>query len=814
MPRVPARAPLIAAAALILALAPAGAHAADYAETARNIVPSGQWGSVPVPPGADEQAKMYDALTPLFDTVSASDLLTTFKSSKFGVDDAGPVTAEAVPRAGVTITRDRFNVPHIVGQSRDDVTWAMGWVLQQDRGLLLAQGRYPGRLAALEVPNISAFGLVTGLKTFTPTAEADRIITRNGLRALRSAGADGQALLHDVDVFIDGINARLKAEKSTQKPFTRADLFAVNALVGQIFGEGGGAEAGRSEFLDGLRKRVGATRAKRLFDDLSQQADADHPATLTKSFPFQRAPRTSKGNLIVDSGSLKPTRPGGAKAAQATRTAPPHASNFLMVGASRSTNGHPIFVGGPQIGYFYPGLTLEADIKGPGFEARGVYSPANPGNLLIGRGEDFVWSLTSAGSDLIDTFAETLCGGSKRKYRYRGRCRAMKRINAGTIKGSGPVRFDTTVHGPVSGYAKSDGKRIALSRKRASYGADILFQLPFRDATIGRVTSAQTFIKAFQRSPFTFNVAYADNKDIAMFSAGRLPVRHRQVDPRLPTNGNGRYEWRGFLAPSRHPQQINSPKGELVNWNNKPAPGFGAADDQWSYGSLYRSRLLEDQLARRSKHDPASVVSAMNAAATSDLRSTHLTPTLTALLAGSTPPSPRAAQILVLLEQWRVAGSSRVDRDLDGKIDAGGAPGIWDALYPRLFDAVMRPALGGQLDDFKDLVGSTNSAGSDFTGGGISYLDKDLRTLTGTKFREPFDTRFCGGGDIAKCRTAVWAAIEAAGAEEAAKQGAEPATWTTAAERISFAPGILTTSIRYTNRPSGIQQVMSFSGHR
>ena len=35
-----------------------------------------------------------------------------------------------------------------------------------------------------------------------------------------------------------------------------------------------------------------------------------------------------------------------------------------------------------------------------------------------------------------------------------------------------------------------------------------------------------------------------------------------------------------------------------------------------------------------------------------------------------------------------------------------------------------------------------------------------------------------------------------------------------AAERIAFAPGLLTTKIAYTNRPSGIQQVISFEGHR
>ena len=55
------------------AVMPAVASAADYAGTAMDIVPSGAPGSVPAPPGADTQAQMYNALTPLFNHVSAAD---------------------------------------------------------------------------------------------------------------------------------------------------------------------------------------------------------------------------------------------------------------------------------------------------------------------------------------------------------------------------------------------------------------------------------------------------------------------------------------------------------------------------------------------------------------------------------------------------------------------------------------------------------------------------------------------------------------------------------------------------------------------
>jgi hypothetical protein len=150
-------------------------------------------------------------------------------------------------------------------------------------------------------------------------------------------------------------------------------------------------------------------------------------------------------------------------------------------------------------------------------------------------------------------------------------------------------------------------------------------------------------------------------------------------------------------------------------------------------------------------------------------------------------------------------------------MEAGGAPAIMDAFYPKLLDAVMGSALGPQLAELKAVEGSDNAPRTGFTGGGINYVDKDLRTLLGTHFKDPFATHLCGGGDVNACRTAVWAALDAAGADVAAKQGTDdPNAWRSDAlpERIKFQPGLLPTTIRYTNRPSGIQQVISFGGHR
>jgi hypothetical protein len=62
----------------------------------------------------------------------------------------------------------------------------------------------------------------------------------------------------------------------------------------------------------------------------------------------------------------------------------------------------------------------------------------------------------------------------------------------------------------------------------------------------------------------------------------------------------------------------------------------------------------------------------------------------------------------------------------------------------------------------------------------------------------------------------MWAAIDKAGNELTATQGPNQAAWRSDAnrERITFAPlGLGGFTLRYINRPSGIQQVLSFFGH-
>lgn len=806
----------------LAALPGVAAAAKDYANIARDIIPSGNFGTIPTPSTErtiERQAVMYNALTPLFSHVTPADVRSDFKAEPINVSGApGPITRETVPHAGITIYRDVYNVPYIYAKNAADLTWASGWVEAEDQGLLLGEARYLGRLAAIDAPGLSAIRLIAALDSFTPSKQTETEVGKQ-TSALLAHGAEGRAVLRDIDLYLAGINAYQSAHGA--KPnFTRNDIYALNAIKDQFVGEGGGNQALNSEFLSALDRKLGARRGMKVFDDLREAYDPEAPASVPGHVQFQPRPRSMSGNVMLDPESLSPAASDALANQNRYRG---HASNELMVSGARSATHHPIMVAGPQIGYYYPGFTTEVVENAPGIHQRGVTSAPFPGYIFIGRSPDQAWSLTSAGLDQIDTYAETLCGHSTHKYMFDGKCRRMQFFDAGKLTAGGTtteVTFWRTVHGPVFGYARADGRLVALTHKRASYGKDVLDQLFYYRLGHGQVHNVHQFFRAASLTPQTFNSFYMDDRNIGVFTSGLVPIRPGNVDQDLPINGTGHEEWRGFVSARNHPQGINPKDGEIVNWNNRTQRGYEAPDDNWMLGAIQRVTLLLNNLGHGKNITPARVVSAMNEAATQDVREMTVEPLIARVLAHGHAPSARAAEMLKLLNRWHRQGGSRLDRTGNGQITAPGAA-IMDAAWPLMAEAwaskVLGRSLTSQLASFQkiyDYPNNGNGTGGQYHGWHI-WMDKDLRTILGEHVRGKFNLRYCGGGSLKLCAKLLWSALNQAGNDLASQQGPNPQIWhsSATAEEITFVPGLLHYRMRYTNRPTGIQQVLSFSGH-
>ena len=435
-----------------------------------------------------------------------------------------------------------------------------------------------------------------------------------------------------------------------------------------------------------------------------------------------------------------------------------------MITGDESATGDPLMVGGPQIGYFYPGFTYEMDMDAGDLQWRGATSVPFPGYLLIGRGEDFATTLTSASADVIDQFVETLCDGSDTKYIYKGECSRHGAFEAGTLGGN-PVEFYTTVHGPVIGYAEVDGERVAISSKRAGYGEDANDLLFNQRISNGPVENYQDFFNAAAKTPQTFNSFYIDTDHVAEYTAGKLPIRHKKVDPG-PADRRHRQVRVGGLSQEEGPPAGHRPGGRDDDQLERVgARGFAAADDNFGRnGSVMRVDLLDENLARLKGSDDkwsmAEVVSAMNAGATQDVRAIRTVPLLHELLSRNCRRAPRRRRH-AHHGAWTEAGGSRLDLDLDGEIDHPGAA-IMDRAWPKIANAFMEPQLGSQLNELASLFSRYDTPPGGQYSGWHQYFDRDIRALLGEKVEAPFKNAYCGAGDFQDCQDAVWGAIQEA----------------------------------------------------
>ncbi len=795
----------------------------ELVDRAYYVLPPGNYGGIPTTENSFDQLALYDGLTPLRGNVTDTDIEALFLPENF--EPAGETVEEATGRPGTTILYDEFGIAHISGETREDMIFGAGWVTARDRGLWLSVGRGPARAAVADVPGIDAFGMIVNLQSFVPSAAAEQLVTDQVDLIIEVYGDEGRQMIADAQAYADGVNAYWEANGSDEPPFTVNDAVAITSLIGSIFGAGGGAEASNAEFLSTLIDGLGDGQGQLAWEDVMLFDDPEAPTTINTRFDY--GPLTGgqvTGSAAIDKDSvvsIDPRDPDligafelNAQGVFVPAAGPPparQASNFLIVNSPQSVNGTNLAVMGPQLGFYYPEIVQQLHLSGPGIEAQGVGVPGLSMYLLIGRTQNYAWSLTSANHDVRDVFAEVLCNpdGSdptleSSHYEFDGECRPFEIFDAGMLDGV-PIRYPRSVHGSMIGTATSNGQPVALTRQRSTYGRDGLNLAGLKAMTEGTATTPEKFWEAANNFGFTFNWGYMSRSNIAYFSSGYLPVRAAGLDRRLPTWGTGDYEWEGFLTLEQHPHAADGPSGRLLNWNNQSAPGFMHGDDA-PFGSVHRVQLF-DKFPEQV--DLAGLVGVMNRSATEDTR-TPAWPAVSEVLRTGEAPSELAAEVLDLLDEWVAEDAPRLDADDDGFNDHAG-PTIMDAVWGPIAEAVMRPVFGDlteALDEIRSLAGNPEDA-SVSSPAGASFVDKDLRTLLGKDVRGKYNLSYCGSGDLDACRESLWQVIDEASQQLAVERGEDPTTWLKEGARLGFIPNLIPETFRATNRPT-FQQVLEF----
>lgn len=789
-----------------------------------NIMPPGQNGvanfgdvlafliSKKFPKHFNDQTQMYESLIGRSPTLTEDELTRYFKVASLGVE--GKPERTYSPQTGVTVERDGFGVPHIEGETREATMFAVGYVTAEDRLFMMDVLRHLGRAQLSQFLGDSERNrrMDEAQLKVAPYTEAD--LTRQA-QELCAQGTEGAQVCEDMEAYVAGINAYIKKARLNPKylpgeyvalfkipqKWKMEDSVAIASLVGGIFGKGGGEEVAAGKFLSQLQQKHGEKEGRRIWEDFRSAEDPETPVTIRERFPYQEGHRVdSRSTALLDletvDQTLKEMEPPEMKIdgpmGPIDLRVPDGMSNAILVGGKHTEAGRPIAVFGPQTSYFSPQLLTEVAVRGPGIEARGVGFAGVNLYVQMGRGRDFSWSATSAGADNVDQWVVKLCepaGGKptldSKGYLYKGECRPMETLNhtqqtAPWVKKEERtprmktkrmnMKVNRTLYGPVSARGTVKGEPVAVVTQRSTYMKELNSAIGFKRVNDPRYMSggAASFQRAFDRVDYTFNWFYVDKQDIAYKHSCLCPVRDKRTDPDLPTWGNGEYDWSGeFLKPEQQPRVINPKQGYLVNWNNKQAPGFRANDEQFSYGSIHRSDLLEKRLKAAvesgNKLTRADMVNIMADAATVDLKGQEVYPWVLKVLGEKAPGGdPVLQEMRDRLARWVETGGHR--RDLagnDGKYDHAVAIAIGDAYFKRLAKAMFDPVLAGA--DLPNVVEDypSQGLGSAFNAGYYTYVHKDLRQVLGGKVKGPWHRSYCGEGDLNTCRDTLWKALEA-----------------------------------------------------
>src|SRR4051794_2924102 len=402
----------------------------------------------------DDQLGLYANLLKAPRPFTDATLNGLFKDASFG---GGPSVER--PRPDVRIERDSaYGVPHVYGDTREAAMFGIGYATAHDRLFFMDIFRHLGRaqlasFAGGDPANRAFDALMWTVAPYTEDELARQV-------SQRPAGFEQQAdeLRALLNAYVAGINQYIAEARMnpTMMPGEYAaigqmngpddwkptDVVATAAVVGAIFGVGGGEEVKSAQALQAARSRFGTKRGTQIWRDFREQDDPQSPSIVHGArFPYGLAPKHPRGVVLPDPGSVK--IPPTVAAAQApgdttTRSAPgfPRAeSNALMVSARESASGHPIAVFGPQTGYFSPQALIEQDVHAPGLDARGVAFPGSNLFVQIGHGNGYAWSATTSAQDIVDTFAVDLCdpaGGTATTtstgYRANGACVPMEHL--------------------------------------------------------------------------------------------------------------------------------------------------------------------------------------------------------------------------------------------------------------------------------------------------------------------------------------------------------------------------------------------------
>ena len=342
---------------------------------------------------------------------------------------AAPLAKGDPPNGQVTIIRDEYGVPHVFGSTNYSLFYGIGYAQGQDRlwqaDLLRRTG--DGTLAELLGP--SALSGDVQARTLWGPAEFRA-------QMLKNASPDTQLMFQ---AYADGMNAWITKATKTGKlpveysalglppprPWTTDDSIAVVMVIFAQFGQSGADELTDAAQLQAFDAHFGPLDGLKVFNDTHWLDDPSAPTTIpaegaagpVRSFSAPKVklpPDLEKG---LD--QWKELQQGWENNMQRLGIQNPFASNAMLISPRLTADGRALLLGGPQMGYSVPQISMEIGAHSGGYNADGITFAGLP-TVAIGMTDNFAWTFTSGISDNSDIYYEVLNPNNPGQYLFDG----------------------------------------------------------------------------------------------------------------------------------------------------------------------------------------------------------------------------------------------------------------------------------------------------------------------------------------------------------------------------------------------------------
>lgn len=467
--------------------------------------------------------------------------------------------------APVEIVRDNANVPHIFGETDEDVFYALGLAHAQDRlwQMTMLRRTAQGRLSELFGPRTVPIDMLIRRLDLYPLSQSSvAALDEQTQAALRAYSAGVNAWIAEVNAGARGRGApEMWLFNHAIAPWQPADSVSIIKLMALQL----------SNHLEDevLRARVSLILAD---DDRVNDLLPEAPGSGLAALP-------SYASLMPDVPAYGPdTRMAFDPLSPVVPRELAGASNAWAAGVTRSATASTLLANDPHLGLTAPSIWYLVRLE---LQDGGVIGGTIPGVpvVMVGRSADIGWGITSSYLDDQDVFIEEVNPRDASQYRtpdgwasFRTRESIIRIKDAPSVT----LQLQWTTNGPV---LPPDQYNLGLIRPPGHVTTLGWTALSGQDTTIQaamnlmRATNVENAIAAAEDyiAPAQM-LTIADRNSVGLKLIGHIPNRSPDsvTQGRMPHYGYlERNRWNGHQPFAQNPQWIDPVGGIVGNTNNK-----------------------------------------------------------------------------------------------------------------------------------------------------------------------------------------------------------------------------------------------------